>query len=343
MTTTDVRKPERRIPFSSLGLEPFRIFCPTAVLAGIIGVVLWPLYLWNILEWYPGLIHSRIMVSGFFGGFILGFLGTAMPRMLSANPFRTGEVLVLVLIHAAMVISFAAGKVLAGDMLLLILLLSFFGCVGIRAKHRTDTPPPGFVLVGLALICLAAGTVITILEEYLELDFLWITLQRLLSNQGFVLLPILGIGPFILPRFFGLESHHDFPEALAPTAGWWKKAFVAASAGILIISTFVVEASGWPRTAHAARFLTTLVYLFLEMPFQHDPKAGNPFGTSIRLALAAVLAGFLPSRCFPASGSAFFISHSSADSLSLRSWSRPGSCSAIAGIWTSSKVAIGGC
>src|SRR5262245_23957915 len=119
---------KRRVAFSDFGREPFRIFFPAGVLAGIVGVSLWPLYFTHVLEFYPGLGHARIMAYGLFGGFIFGFLGTAMPRMLSANPLRIIEVIPLVLIHAVMVASFAAAKIFAGDVLFLVLLAVFVGC-----------------------------------------------------------------------------------------------------------------------------------------------------------------------------------------------------------------------
>jgi len=60
-----------------------------------------------------------------------------------------------------------------------------------------------------------AAVVIALFEPRMEetAAAYWIPLQRRLAYQGFVLLPIPGIGPFILPRFFGLPSPHDFPEA----------------------------------------------------------------------------------------------------------------------------------
>jgi len=45
-------------------------------------VLLWPLYVWHITAVYPGLAHSRIMVEGFLTCFVVGFLGTALPRLL---------------------------------------------------------------------------------------------------------------------------------------------------------------------------------------------------------------------------------------------------------------------
>ena len=282
------------------GREPFRIFFPAGVLAGILGVALWPLHFWGVLESYPGSAHARIMACGLFGGFIFGFLGTAMPRMLSANPFRMGEVIPLVLLHGAMVLSFATGKAFVGDVLWLFLLMAFFGCVVVRTTRRKDTPPPGFVLVGLAFLCATTGAVVSMVEHYREIDVFWVALQRLLSYQGFVLLPILGIGPFILPRLIGVENHHDFPETLVPAAGWLRKALIALAAGALIVASFFVEANGWPRPAYFIRFLTTLVYLFLEMPFHHASKVNNALGASIRMAFICILAGFLAVSFFPA-------------------------------------------
>jgi hypothetical protein len=126
-----------------------------------------------------------------------------------------------------------------------------------------------------------------------------VVLQRLLSYQGFVLLPILGIGPFILPRFFGMPSSHDFPEALRPPAAWVRKAVMALVAGALIIGSFFMEASGWPRTAYGVRFATTLLYVLLEFPFRSTSRAGRALSASLQIALVALLLGFLAVTLWP--------------------------------------------
>src|SRR5690242_18540167 len=96
MTASEGRAP--RITLAEMAAEPFRIFFPAGVLAGIVGVSLWPLHFGGVLEFYPGQNHARIMACGLFGAFILGFLGTAMPRMLSAPRLGTVPVLGLALI-----------------------------------------------------------------------------------------------------------------------------------------------------------------------------------------------------------------------------------------------------
>jgi uncharacterized protein involved in response to NO len=241
MTTTR----RARISLADIGSEPFRIFFPAAVLAGIIGVALWPLYFAGLASLYPGQSHSRIMASGLLGGFIVGFLGTAMPRMLSAASFGVRNVGILLVTHLAMVFCYAFGRIGWGDHLFLAWILFFLALLAVRFRGRADIPPPGFSLVALALLCALGGAAIGVLEHYKpELDAYWVVLRRLLIYQGFILLPVLGIGPFLLPRFFGLESTHNFPEMLYPSGQWLGKAALALAVGVVIVGSLFLEASG---------------------------------------------------------------------------------------------------
>ncbi len=290
--------PKRRVTLTAVGGEPFRLFFPAGVLAGLMGVALWPLHFLGVVEFYPGLGHARIMACGLFGGFILGFLGTAMPRMLSAKALSISQVLFLVATHICMVAAFAFSRIFLGDLLFLILVGAFVGLMILRARHRKDTPPPGFILVGLSFLCAIVGTVLAIAQSFRDFGMFWVTLQRLLSYQGFVLFPILGIGPFILPRLFGLQSEHDSPEARMPSANWWQKAALALATGVLILGSFFLEATGWYRAAYSVRFGAALGYIWMEMPFRRAPRT-NALGLALRLAFAAMLAGFLAVALFP--------------------------------------------
>src|SRR5262245_14456193 len=291
----------KRITLSDVGKEPFRLFFPEGVLAGILGVSLWPLHFGGLISFYPGQAHARLMAYGLFGGFIFVFLGTALPRMLSAPALGLGNVLLLLSLHVTMVVAFATQHITLGDRVFLALVGLFALLMFGRARHRQDTPPPGFVLVGLAFLCVTAGTLLAVLQPgYDEAAAYWVNLQKLLCYQGFVLLPILGIGPFILPRFFGLLSPHDFPETLAAAAAWSKKAALALCAGACIIASFFMEVEGWFRAAHATRFATTLAYLALEFPFHRAPKFSNALGASLRIAFTALVSGFIVIALWPA-------------------------------------------
>ena len=61
--------------------EPFRIFFPAGILIGMAGVALWPAYYFDRTAAYPSISHARLMIEGFMASFIIGFLGTAGPRI----------------------------------------------------------------------------------------------------------------------------------------------------------------------------------------------------------------------------------------------------------------------
>jgi uncharacterized protein involved in response to NO len=291
----------RQVSLKDLGEEPFRLFFPAAVLAGLVGTAVWPLHFSGMLELYPGQAHARLMVYGLFGGFILGFLGTAMPRMLSAPALGIVKVTVLLGLHLSMVGVLGIGRVGWGDHLFLALLLTFVAVLLWRGRQRQDTPPPGFVLAGLALLCGICGAALAVAQHYNpELPGDWIVLQRLLSYQGFVLLPILGVGPYLLPRFFGLSSLHDFPVMKVPDRRWCRKAALGVVAGGIIIGSFLLEVRGWIRLAHTLRFGATFGYLLVEFPFRLAPKGGGLLGCWLRLAFAVLLVGFLAVAIIPA-------------------------------------------
>ena len=301
LPTIDVRSldSENCLKFAQFAREPFRIFFPLAVLAGILGVALWPLHLLGLFQWYPGQVHARLMANGFFGGFIFGFLGTAMPRMLSAKPFTSLETGMLMLAWLAMTIAYSFGSLVLGDALMLGVLVCFATFMLPRAANRKDIPPPGFILVLLGLVSAFFGAGLSVLLSYLELDLFWTNLQRLLAFQGAILFPIMGVAPFILPRFFGTRSSHDFPETLVPNRSWVAKAALAFSAGILVIFSWVLEAASHFHSAYAVRFGVVLAYLLLELPWRSGPDATHSFGAFIRTAFAGIVGGFLAIAVLP--------------------------------------------
>jgi uncharacterized protein involved in response to NO len=289
----------RPITLADLGREPFRVLFPIAVLAGMLGVAVWPLHFAGWGE-YPMLHHARLMASGFFGGFILGFLGTALPRMLSAPALGIRNTLLLAFLHLAMVIVYATGHLAWGDSLFAALLIVFVAIMAGRFGLRKDTPPPGSVLVVLGLLCAGAGTLLALWQHRdPELRMTWVLLQRLLGYQGFVLLPILGAGPYLLPRFFGRRSTHDFPEMVVPHRAWWHKAALALGVGLAIIVSFFVEILASVRWGYALRFLAITVYVAVEFPWRMAPGTRPGLGRQLRLAFVALMGGYLILMLFP--------------------------------------------
>ena len=274
--------------------EPFRIFFPLGLLLGAIGVALWPLFVWHAIAFYPAQAHVRLMIEGLMGSFIIGFLGTAGPRLLDASPLIAAETCALLVLQIASAFLHLTQRQTAGDIIFLVLLLLFLGMMARRARARHDLPPPNFVLVLFGLLNAVAGIFLITAAKSLTNGLFANQLGSLMLNEGFVLFPILGVGAFFFPKLLGGAKPEPSNLQIATTL-WLKRAAIAALTGVVIWTSFVLEALGWIRTAALIRGITTLTYFVMQGHLLEKPS-GPPFlAHCFRLGALLLVAGlFLP-------------------------------------------------
>lgn len=271
--------------------DPYRLLFPLGALLGIAGAAAWPLHVLGVLPLYPNALHARIMAEGFLASFFVGFVGTALPRLLGAPKMTGRQALLFALgLGSAAALHFA-GLMFLGDVAFFVVLCGFAAWIRSRAKARQDLPPPGFVLVGFGLLSGLSGVLSQIVDAWwpgLLPPWLW-SLGRTLLYQGFLLFPVMGVGPFLLPRFFSLPSKHELPESRAITPAWRSHAFRALAAGMAVFCGFVLGVF-YERAGFAVRAAAVAVYLFTEIPFNFSAKGSLALG--IRIALASLPLGF---------------------------------------------------
>lgn len=264
--------------------QPYRLLFPTGVLLGIFGAILWPLHAWGALPPYPAVAHARIMIQGFLACFVFGFLGTAAPRLIGAPGLTPIESVTLALSLVCAAVLHAAGHTLWGDQIFLLGLLFLIGAFAVRIIVRKDLPPPSFMIAALGLLSALAGDALFIFGPLADLPPWHDALARLLLYHGFLLLPILGVGAFLLPRFFNLPNRQDFPESFAPPEGWTSATGWSLACGIAVIASFVVEAFGQPMAAKLIRSVVVIGYLAWQLP----PFRGRAVGTISRCVAMAL-------------------------------------------------------
>ncbi len=255
--------------------EPFRIFFPLGLLLGSIGVALWPLFVWHQISFYPRDAHLRLMIEGLMGSFIIGFLGTAGPRLLDAPPFRRIETFLLLagqLIAAALHLNRERN---AGDVVFVVTLILFLGFVGSRARSRQDLPPPNFVLVILGFVNAIVGIVLIFAARHVASGAFLDQFGLLLLNQGIVLFPILGVGAFFFPKLLGGGKPGPADLNIAMLL-WRKRALLAALTGVVLWISFALEAAEWTRTSAIVRGSTVLFYFAFQGHLFEKPS-GPPF------------------------------------------------------------------
>lgn len=277
-----------------LAAEPFRVFFPLGIFASFMGVLVWPAVFHGWIPYYPLEAHMRWMVLGFAGCFITGFLGTAGPRLLGANPWSRGELLLHTSLALTMMGFLAMDRITAADLTAGLWLLSVLVSLLTRFVLRNDVPPPGLPLAALGLAGAAVSGIILGFYPAVSIqDFL-----RLLYFQGLLWLPILGAAPYLLPRFFGKKSLHTFPEGSGIPEGWIRPFFESLVAGLLLMASFAIEAWKPGPSGMILRASVVLVHLARSVPGLVAFSKTNALGIALRWVLPCSIGGWLLAVCF---------------------------------------------
>ncbi len=263
---------------SWLAAEPYRVFFASGVFWSIVGVALWPLFYAQWIGFYPGLVHARLMIECFGGAFVLGFLGTAGPRMASAPKLTPVELLWLFALHLAGAWCHLSLHHWWGDVLFITLLASLLVCLVARvARFRKEAPPPQLLLAVTGLGCGIAGAAL-LLSPTTLLDLNRLRLANLLLYQGLLLPPVLGIGSFVFPRMLGGDFGQAKPLGLV-------RALVTS---VLLVASFQIEAEGHTLVGYGVRTIAAVGYLLIEVKWINARKGSLTTGLFWSLLLGAL-------------------------------------------------------
>jgi uncharacterized protein involved in response to NO len=277
--------------------EPFRIFFPLATLLGASGVSLWPLFFLGVHQFYPGPMHARLMIEGFLAGFVIGFLGTSLPRLLSAPPLRRWELRTLIALYLLTAGLHIGEQPRAGDAAFITLMLCFGACMIARVRRRAELPSPGFVLVVFGYLCGVAGPALWLCGVQGWVSGNVALFGAMLLNQAFVLFLLLGVGAFLLPRFLRLRA-----EGRTESSSWRHGAAFSGIIGLILLAGYWLEACNPAAPAAAAwlRGLGAIVYLAAMVPFHRQSWPPHTAAIAAQLALLALVAGLVFPLFWPA-------------------------------------------
>jgi uncharacterized protein involved in response to NO len=287
------QKPKPSSRWRWLPAEPYRVFFLSGALWSILGVSLWPLFYAQQLGFYPNFAHARLMIEAFGGAFVVGFLGTAGPRMASAPKLKPLELFWLFGLHQASAVSHVRLQHLWGDALFIMLLVSLLLSLLIRVlKFRKDPPPPQMLLALMGLACGIAGASLMLAPATLQNAQIF-RLATLLLYQGFLLPPVLGIGSFVFPRMLGGDFGDPKNDAQSKV-----KLMRATIAALLLIGSFFLEAFGHITLGYAVRALAAAGYLLIEVRWKS--RRGGSLTTGLFWAMLLGLLGLvLPAPFYP--------------------------------------------
>lgn len=270
--------------------EPFRPFFFLGWIVSLIGLLIWPLYFAGALKSYPGLSHAYLMVQFFVGSFAVGFLWTALPRMLEVpGPGRffvfggIGFIIIGVFLHLNKF--YVAGHCAFLGLLSLVLLFAIR-----RYPARRDLPPPSFVLVIFGLLSGFFGTVLTAAGEAGWIAGFGYRAGRILLTDYFLLFLVVGISAFLAPRFLEQKAHQGFASSRKATPIWAKRAKIATATALILTAGALLQSAGAVRIGALITALPlTLYVLFHVRIWQKQPNLTWP-SIGMRLSLLSAIA-----------------------------------------------------
>ncbi len=290
--------------------EPYRVFFPVALVVGMIGALLWPLYYagglagcpdWLKLPFYPKIIHSYLMIEGFVGGFAVGFVGTALPKLMSAKPLNPWQVMTLLVIHLACCTCHLFGVVRMGNALFALMVGGLLVSLFFRLLKGKQVPPPSMLLATMGLL---SGTLSALWLAWSGEnggEFGYLFAHRLLY-QSFILLPLLGIGGYIFPMILGTTNRQSSLSGPNVTRAWNSKAFECVVLGGLLILTYWIEVqSEGGRHGYDAlvknmswvRFVLCFVWLLKESEWLRRTPTKGVMAFGLRAGIVCVLGGMI--------------------------------------------------
>lgn len=180
--------------FTAARNEPYRFFFPLGILFLLWGSLLWLSQLWGE-ESYPIEAHRYLMLNGFSGSFIAGFLMTAVPKFSKTDKAHLYEILfyffitILGLISALLHVERFA--FLASAMQAITILVFLF----MRILKRQENPPYSFLFIFAGLFLWIVSALVCSISPLPEF--------KAIHYEGAIASIILGVGSRLVPGILG--------------------------------------------------------------------------------------------------------------------------------------------
>lgn len=245
-----------------LQLGPYRLFFPLGLLSGLWGVGHWVFWSIGWIQDANRVLHVSLQIEGFLASFIVGFIMTAIPRFIGADPAQLWEVAVAFLLELGVLSASLTHHSDYAQISFILLILFVVSFVGKRFPRRTKSPPASFLLVGFGLLNAVTGAAFYGLGLHRHVD-LWTTRGQEMLETGFLLCLILGIAGYLLPFLTGYAGDPACDPGHSPLRRLSPSTLVMHGAtGLAIFCSFffpataTISASFLRATAASIHFLT---------------------------------------------------------------------------------------
>lgn len=278
--------------------EPFRLFFPLGTFYCLLGVGYWPLkiFLPTLLANVPSTFHVFMQIEGFLTAFVLGFLGTAAPRLTQTERLSPPELGIITLSHAACVIAIALNAYGWAQAWFFITLVFFIVRLAGRFLRRKRNPPASFAFLPFAFLSALSGSLLLAgfysgingfpLESY--------DVGTALVFYSFPLCLFVGVGGFLIRSLLGVAVPLPIAStnAVVPVEAPKNTALLChGGAAALIVASYVLSATTWRQPFAMLRAGLIIAEAIIQLGWLRGAFSGKTTVTALQTALTFIVLG----------------------------------------------------
>ena len=202
------------------------------------------------------------------------------------------EVIGLIVLWAAAQFYYARSAIQTGDILAGASFLWMLTALGRRLfGEGRSRPPAGFAIAFLSLL-LALGTSVSWAAGWSYVSPEMDHFHRLLAYQGFLLLPLLGVGRYLFPRISGDAAGGKSVSGKRRSAVVWTTA-------VLLLVSFAIEAFLSARWGNFLRIGAVVAWLIGALPDLCRGRARSTRHWALRTGIVLILLAFFCRAIWP--------------------------------------------
>ncbi|MBX7147657.1 NnrS family protein [bacterium] len=274
--------------FNKIAADPFRLFFPLGTLMALMGVLYWPLTLTGRMHEHTPWFHKQLVLFGFLFSFVIGFLGTAVPRFTAASLLSIGEVVILFLLWTGGVLGIFYENHLWTSLLIILTLIFLITTLAKRFLTRQKNPPPTFIFIPFGFLCLFLSQLLSFSSNPQLL-----TLSKNLFFQGTILFLLLGVGGFLIKSILGFGAIlPQNPGDKMPDISFLNKShtLLITLASLLFLS-FFIEVYLHEKVGMCLKAFIASFFCFYQIQIHKKPTSGKLTAQTLRFSLWFLVIG----------------------------------------------------
>ena len=273
--------------------EPYRIFFPLGILWVLIGVLYWvPVAFGTALEGVPSMVHVYVQVYGFLWSFVVGFLGTAVPRFSGTRWMTRMETLSLLSLSVICMGLLLTQRFAYAHLVFLVSSLVLAGGMGYRVFTRKKEIPATLACIPFALLAAVLGGISLCVTFYgLSVNGAWYVMGKGLLMQGMMLLFLMGVGGFLIKSILHVNVAQGPGVAVQSTQSLRGQWILFSCVSIVVLLSYGIESFLAARTGAVLRAAVVTWVCVWQIGIWRWPRSGKLTAVTLWFGLWLMVVG----------------------------------------------------